>query len=600
MGLIPEATIQEVRDRADIVGLIGRYVELKPAGRNWKGLCPFHQEKTPSFNVNMDRQIFHCFGCGEGGNAITFLVKHENLTFPEAVRTLAAENGIEVPESDRHDRGETEGLLGALEEAQRCYREQLGLPTGKTAMEYLQRRGLDAGTIERFGLGYAPDTWDTLALAFERAHIRPEFGVAAGLLSVRSSGGHYDRLRGRVTFPIQDVRGRVIAFGGRALLPDQEPKYLNTTESLVYQKRRVFYGYPNALEPIRRAGRAIVCEGYFDAIALARADLGESVATCGTALTPDHAQDLKRRTKQVSLLFDGDAAGQKAMERALEILLPSGLRVRAVVLPNGSDPDDFLMDHGAESLRQVVDGSRDAVEVVIHRVMRSVGSSPGDKADAVRHVAQLISRISDPVERSEYTRRLAMATATDAGAVEAVVREERRGQASEKQRNSPVEKFPSRQNSPEDRHLRMLGAILSHHPTFLTEDRVFEINRVLPEGTWKALILELVDAVSAGILDERGFIDFDALEHRLSSEQMGMIREVMVEESVMSTETPAETVFTQLLDRYQMKDLEVREQELKRRLSEPDADHVQLLTERQELIERRKALKNREVLQYPP
>ena len=599
MGLIPEATIQDIRDRADIVGTISRYVELKPAGRNWKGLCPFHQEKTPSFNVNMDRQIFHCFGCGEGGNVISFLVKHENLTFPEAVRTLASELGIDVPEADRSDRGETEGLFAALEVASGCFQEQLSLPTGQVARQYLEQRGLDTETIDRFCLGYAPDRWDTLVLAFERAKIPAEAGVAAGLLSARSSGGYYDRLRGRVIFPIQDVRGRVIGFGGRALLPDQEPKYLNTNESPVYQKRKVFYGYPHALEPMRRAKRAIVCEGYFDAIALARAGLGESVATCGTALTPDHAQNLKRRTKRVNLLFDGDEAGQKAMERALEVLLQAGLRVGAVVLPDGADPDDFLVGHGAEALREVVDRARDAVDVVIHRVMRSAGSTPGDKADAVRHVARLVAMISDPIERSEYTRRLAMATATDAGAVEAVVREERRGQAGTKERNSDAGNFQSRRTSPEDRHLRMLGSILSRHPEYATTDRVFDINDVLPEGPWKALILEIVDAGSAGILDGQGALNFEAMESRLSSEQLGMLREVMVDESVLSADTAPEVVFSQLLDRYRIKDLEIREQELKRRLAEPDSNHVQLLAERQELIERRKAL-NREARHLPP
>ena len=599
MGLIPDATIQEIRDRVDIVGMIGRYVELKPAGRNWKGLCPFHQEKTPSFNVNMDRQIFHCFGCGEGGHAITFLVKHENLTFPEAVRTLAAELGIEVPETDRRDPGETQNLYATLEAAQRCFRTQLDGPAGKPAIEYLQSRRIDAQQIERVGLGYAPDAWGTLTRALDEAGIRPEPAVSAGLLSVRESGGHYDRMRNRIIFPIQDVRGRVIGFGGRALSADQEPKYLNTKESPIYQKRRVFYGYPRALEPIRRAGRAIVCEGYFDAIALALADLGESVATCGTALTPDHARDLKRRTRQGSLLFEGEEAGQKAMERALEVLLPAGLRVRAVVLPEGSDPDDYLTDRGAEALRDIVDAARDAVDVVIQRVMRSGGSMPGEKADAVRHVARLLAVIEDPVERSEYARRLAMATATDQLAVESVVRDERRGRATGRYENPDDGKIQPRRSSPEDRHLRMLGSILSRHPEYLSEDLASDMKRVLPDGPWKVLILELVEAGLAGVLDEMGAIDFDAMEQRLSDEQRGLFREVVLEDSVLSSDTPAETVLGQLIDRYRAKDLEAREKELKRRLAEPGADHTQLLADRQKLIEHRKAM-HRDTRNHPP
>ncbi|MFP6640629.1 MAG: toprim domain-containing protein, partial [Myxococcota bacterium] len=296
---------------------------------------------------------------------------------------------------------------------------------------------------------------------------------------------------------------------------------------------------------------------------------------------------------------DGDEAGQKAMERALEILLPAGLRVRAVILPEGSDPDDYLADRGAQALRDIVDGARDAVDLVIQRVMRSGASRPGEKADAVRGVAHLVAAIEDPVERSEYARRLAMGTATDPVAVEAVVRDERRGRATGRDENSGGEKIQPRRSSPEDRHLRMLGSILSRHPEFASKDLATEIERVLPEGPWKALILELVDAGSAGVLDEMGAIDFDAMEQRLCDEQLGLFREVVVEDSVLSAETPARTVLGQLLDRYRVKDLEAREQELKRRLGEPDADHAQLLAERQKLIEHRKAM-NRGAFNQPP
>lgn len=315
MGRIPEATIREICERADVTDVIGRHVELKQAGRNWKGLCPFHDEKTPSFNVNPDRQIFHCFGCGEGGDVIGFLVKHENLTFPEAVRMLAAELGIEIAESSSSDRSENERIFAALDCAQRCYRSALESPVGAPAQRYLAGRGIDSETVDRFGLGFAPDAWDTVARELERAKIPAEVGLAAGLLNERQSGGHYDRMRGRVTFPISNVRGQVIAFGGRAIGVDQEPKYLNTPESAVYQKRRSFFGYPFALGPIGRSGRAIICEGYFDVIALARAGVEEGLATCGTALTSEHAHQLSRRTREVSLVFDGDQAGQKAMER---------------------------------------------------------------------------------------------------------------------------------------------------------------------------------------------------------------------------------------------------------------------------------------------
>ena len=265
MGRIPDEIIQRVRDHVDMIGLVGRFVTLKKSGRNYKGLCPFHNEKTPSFHVNPERQSFHCFGCQEGGNAFTFLMKMENLTFPEAVRILARESGIEVPESESGDRGVTERIYEALEATQEFYRAALRLP-GSPGLAYLKDRGIDAEGIEQFEIGFAPDRWDAVVAMLRERDIPANIGEQAGLLVPRSSGGHYDRLRGRVTFPIQDVRGRVIGFGGRAIGEDQQPKYLNTPESPVFRKREALYGFPRALEPIRRTERAVVVEGYFDQI----------------------------------------------------------------------------------------------------------------------------------------------------------------------------------------------------------------------------------------------------------------------------------------------------------------------------------------------
>ena len=258
MSRIPEAAIHEIRNRADIVSLVSRYVELKPAGRNSKGLCPFHKEKTPSFNVNPDRQIFHCFGCQEGGDVIAFLMKHDGLSFPEAARSLAGELGIEIPEEvGSPEAGLGKRIFEANALAQELYREALRSPEGEIARRYVTARGFDAASAEEFDIGFAPARWDAVAERLRKKKVSGELGVTAGLLAERKSGsGHYDRLRGRLTFPIQDVRGRVIGFGGRALEPDQEPKYLNTPESPVFQKRNSFYGYPDALESIRRAGRS--------------------------------------------------------------------------------------------------------------------------------------------------------------------------------------------------------------------------------------------------------------------------------------------------------------------------------------------------------
>ncbi len=570
--------------------MIGRHVELKQAGRNWKGLCPFHDEKSPSFNVSADRGIFHCFGCQAGGDAIEFLIRYENLTFPEAVRTLAQDLGIVIPENDSGgQRGEAEGLHAALAAAQDHYRATLASPAGAAGREYLEARGIDAETIERFGLGFAADAWDGVLNALERKGITTRVGEAAGLLLERKNGGHYDRLRGRVTFPIFDVRGRVIAFGGRALSKEQEPKYLNTAESLVYHKRQAFYGFPQALEPIRRRERAVICEGYFDAIALARADVGEAIATCGTALTSDHAKNLRRRTQNVFLLFDGDAAGQKAMERGLAVLLPEGLRVRAIALPSGQDPDDYLNAHGADALRAVVDKAPDALEVAMRRAMKGGCATPTEKTDVVQHMAELLAAVPNPVERSEYTRRLSVATSTDLAAVEAVVRAavRKEGRPAEKEREVAVVR--PRTTGPEDRHLRQLALIVSRHPGLATEPARERMREVLPEGSWKDLAFKLIEAAAEGCVDANGAIDPTAAGERLDAADRALLHDIIVDDALLDSEIPVQQVFEHLLGRYQVKDLEAKEKELTRRMQDPEADLQTLLREKQALLERKRA-----------
>ena len=413
-----------------MVDLVGRHVTLKKAGRSYVGLCPFHDEKTPSFHVNPERRTYHCFGCQTGGDAFKFLMEIQNLTFPEAVRTLGGELGIDVPETGGGEVGRSERLYPALEVAQAFFRESLSEP-GNPGAAYLSRRGLDAEAIERFAIGYAPDSWDALSRRLRDAGISDSIAFEAGVLAERRSGGYYDFLRGRVVFPIQDARGRVVAFGGRVVVADADgkaPKYLNSRESPVFRKRESLYGFPRALEPIRRNELAVVVEGYFDQVALDRAGIGGTVATCGTALSEQHARELRRRTRTVVLMFDGDEAGQKAVERSLEVLLPAGLRVKAALLPPGVDPDDLLNGEGPGALRALVDSAPSAVERVIQRAVAAGRASPSQKADAVEAVAPVLARVESPVERGEYTAQLALAVGTDVSHVEPAVRAARRGE----------------------------------------------------------------------------------------------------------------------------------------------------------------------------
>jgi DNA primase len=514
MGRIPEETIQAIRDRVDVVDLIGRYVTLKKAGRSFKGLCPFHQEKTASFTVSPERGIFHCFGCGESGNAISFLMRHENLTFPEAARTLAAECGIEVPRTDDVEPGVAERVFTANGVAQKLYRATLADSEGAGARAYLDRRGLGLELAERFGIGFAPDRWDAVTSALARHRIPASVGEKAGLLKERERGGHYDLLRGRITFPIQDVRGRVIGFGGRALGPEQEPKYLNTVESPVFRKREAFYGFPFALEPIRRNDRAVVVEGYFDLIALHRAGIEESVATCGTALTEGHALNLRRRTRNLVLLFDGDAAGQRAVLRALEVLLPRGLRVRAAALPVGEDPDDFLARSGAAALRDLIDSAPPALDLAMEHALAGGCETPWEKADAVAAVAPLLAVLPDAVERGEYTRRLAMVCGSDARDVESVVRRVARGGSAPD--GGKEEGAAARSATPEDRRFADVVQILLEHPAHAGEVEEDTLLACAPDQVWSELTVAVL-----GECRGRGGVDVAALADRFE----GLARE---------------------------------------------------------------------------
>jgi DNA primase len=591
LSRIPEAAIHEIRNRADIVGLVARYVELKQAGRNWKGLCPFHNEKTPSFNVNPDRQIFHCFGCQEGGDIIAFLMKHDGLSFPEAARSLAGDLGIDIPEErGAPEVGLTSRIFEANSIAQELYLGALTESQGESARAYLRSRGFDAATAEEFEMGFAPARWDAVAERLRKRRVSADLGVKAGLLAERKSGsGHYDRLRGRLTFPIKDVRGRLIGFGGRALEADQEPKYLNTPESPVFQKRTSFYGYPDALESIRRAGRVILCEGYFDRIAFARAGLGEALATCGTALTAEHGGQLRRRAREIVLVFDGDSAGQQATEKALAVLLPHGLRVRAVLIPGGQDPDDYLNKEGVEGLRTLVDSAPDALELSIRNAVRQGIATPDAKADAVAHVAPLLALVSDAVSRDEYIRRLALAVGASVPAVTSIVRDAARGTAAAKAPEvdgATLGLIRDRRDLPEERQLRMLARLCLQRPEIVSDEMALKLHDVLPAGAWKSIILQIIEAAADGRV---GSLEF---ESGLDEEARLRLREIAMDDTPIDGERTADQVFDDLIEWFDLRKLTARERDLKRRLSDPDADHAALLEERHALLlERRSHLR---------
>ena len=403
MGRIPEQVVAEIRERADIAQFVGRHVTLKKSGSRLWGLCPFHDEKTASFQVHEDKQIFYCFGCGAGGDVFAFRMKHEGLDFPDAVRAFARELGISVPE-ERGEEGRASAIYRANDAACAFFRAELRGPNGGVGRQYLAERGVSQDLIDRFQIGWAPASWDGLVSHFRRSNIPTADAEAAGLIARRQTGdGHYDRFRGRVLFPITDPSGQIAGFGGRAM-GDDTPKYLNSPETPVYKKSRVLFGIAQALDAIREHGRVIVVEGYFDLLALHRAGLHEGVAPCGTALTPAHAHRIRRYAEEVVLLFDGDTAGQAAAERALPILLGEELRVRAAFLPLGEDPDTLLAKSGVPALRAVVDS---AIPLLDHLIDRVLKDDVREKVEHARTLAPFILAVKNPIERASYVRTLA-------------------------------------------------------------------------------------------------------------------------------------------------------------------------------------------------
>lgn len=579
MSRIPDEIIQQVRDRVDVVELVGRSVALKRAGRSYKGLCPFHHEKTPSFNVNPDRGTFYCFGCHEGGDVFHFVQKTEGLGFLEAVRSLARDCGIQIPESGGGESGLAERVYEANALLLERYRAELARPDSPAA-PYLKARGLAPEDWERFEIGFAPDRWDFAVGALRAARIPAELGETAGLLSPRSSGGHYDRLRGRVVFPIRDARGRVLGFGGRSITPEQEPKYLNTPETPVFHKREVLYGLPRALEPIRRTGRAVIVEGYFDQIALCRAGVEGALASCGTALTPDHARALLRRTRSVVLLFDGDSAGERALERALEVLLPEGLRVHAARLPAGEDPDSLLVRRGAEALRSAVESAPAALDVVIEQASRAGTETPWQKADAVAAVAPLLARVPSALERGEYCARLAMAVGTETRHVEAAVRAAERGEDA----REAVPVGPRRAGA-EERNLRQLARCLVEHPGLAGRVAGAGLEELLPKGAHA----ELIEALVVAAADGRG-VRIAELAPQLSEPARALLHALSVEGDGMNEAIAARTVGDTLEWLREQRRRRV-ERDITRRLRSAQLDPDEkrrLLEERQRLLHERR------------
>ncbi|MGD8366309.1 MAG: DNA primase [Desulfobacterales bacterium] len=473
-GYIPEEKISEIRAAADIVDVVSESVLLKKSGRNYLGLCPFHSEKTPSFSVNRDKQIFYCFGCGAGGNVFTFLMQHDGLAFPEAVQRLARQYGIEMPApgdspEQRRRYSEREQILAINRHAASFFQASLRRPgLGDRALEYLNRRQLPPEIQEAFQIGFAPAGWDHLVSFLRQKRISPKLAEKAGLIVPRKSGdGYYDRFRDRVVFPIHDLSGRVVGFGGR-VLDDALPKYLNSPESPVYHKSRSLYGIHQARNFCRQSNTVFVVEGYFDAITLYHHGVQNTVATLGTSLTAEHARMLRGfvgETGKVLLVYDSDQAGIRAAERSVQVFDKEFVDAQIMVLPSGHDPDSFVCEHGADSFLHLAESALGVIDFLIESALKKHGLSVEGRVRIVAEMAGPLAMISDPVKRSLYSRELSERL----GIEEAAVLEKVRQAGEQKNRAAVSPEKAVRQGSAQSRLERKIVAMMLHFPDILDE-----------------------------------------------------------------------------------------------------------------------------------
>jgi len=406
--MIPQKVIEEIRERTDIVEVIGSYIELQKSGRNFKALCPFHREKTPSFIVSPEKQIYHCFGCGKGGNVFHFLMDYEGIGFVEAVKKLASGLNIDVDRYLASGEGQErlEPYYRAMQFAADFYRKQLiELREAQVARDYLEKRGIDDEIAEEFSIGYAPSVWDELYRRAMDGGIGRDVLLALSLVvKQRAGSGYRDYFRNRIIFPIMSISRRTIGLAGRVLNGSQ-PKYLNTAESPIYSKGRVLYGLSHSRDYIRKTKTAIIVEGYMDYLMLWKNGFKNVCAVCGTSFTPDQAHLLARYANRVYIINDGDRAGIRAAVRTADILLPEGLDVRLVVLPENEDPDSFVTKKGAEEMQRVIDSAPDYFTYLRGEAEKG-GGDIARKDLVVKHILGTVSRVDDDVRKELYLQEV--------------------------------------------------------------------------------------------------------------------------------------------------------------------------------------------------
>ncbi len=496
--MIPQHFIDDLIARADIVEVVGRRVQLKKAGREYKANCPFHDEKTPSFTVSPSKGFYHCFGCGAHGTAIGFLMQYDHMTFVEAVETLAGMLGIAVPREERERPARRyDELFEIMRRVDLYY--QNALKDSTRAVDYLKTRGIDGATAKRFGIGFADQGWSRVLDRFGTSKEHIDRLLAVGLIIRKDDGNHYDRFRDRIMFPIRDGRGRTIAFGGR-VMGDDEPKYLNSPETVLFHKGRELYGIFEAREALRQIERLVVVEGYMVVVGLARHGIDYAVATLGTATTGDHLNRLFRLTENVYFAFDGDRAGRKAAWRALENALPQireGRQIHFVFLPEGDDPDSYVQAHGANAFERLLDDGLPLSAFLIEELADSVDLASVDgRARLAERAGPLIRRVPPGVYRSLLIDGLAERVGLSAAKLEALLmRGDRGGEAAARRGTTRLRAAAAPRSGARPSLVRRAITLLLHEPAAarsLDAEAIAEVHRPGVE-----LLGELIETVHA-------------------------------------------------------------------------------------------------------
>ncbi|HEY7163190.1 MAG TPA: DNA primase [Candidatus Binatia bacterium] len=523
--MIKQDQIVDIRNRASIVEVISDYVTLKKAGRNHVGLCPFHNEKTPSFSVNEEKGIFHCFGCQAGGSVFDFLMRYDHLTFPEAVERVAKRYGITIEKIQSGDPNGRESLYRINEVVARHYQRLLSShPEGKQALVYLQRRGIEEATVRRFMLGYAPRGGSGLLQALEHEEISPREALRLGFLGERGPNQFYEKFFARVMFPIVNAGGKVVAFGGR-IVGEGQPKYLNSSETPLFHKGSTVYGLFQAKDGIRKADRVVLVEGYLDAIALFQHDVDYAVATLGTALTPDHVKLLARYTQNILALFDGDPAGRRAAARSCEIFIEAGMLGRAAFLPQGEDPDTFVRKHGKAAVEAVLERSVPLADYYFSSLQERFGNSLEAKSRIAAEISRLLGKVSSALDADLLAAR----------AVDALgIREDLLRRPLAKPVPTPQAQKRLPQVSPaavlrEDAAERSLVRMLLHSPAAVAAFTREQNARQCIGSEWR----EVVDLIVAE-WQEQGNIDVFRVTQKLSPDRTSDLAALALQEGNLS------------------------------------------------------------------